>query len=101
MRRALGGVVAMGPEVAAILDRIAADDVALHAADLELVRLQDLGNDAAADSALRVLDHLRIGNLVVLAPLVAMVMGEHGFAVLFAHETRYLPAALFIETDET
>ena len=53
MRRARGGVVAMGREMAAVLRIVAGDDVAFHPRHLELMDLGDLGHDAAEEAGLQ------------------------------------------------
>src|SRR5262249_28425446 len=52
VRRAFGRVVAMGTEMAAVLGRVARDNVAFHAGRLEIVNLEQLGNDPSFDPAL-------------------------------------------------
>src|SRR6185312_5561865 len=52
MRRTLGGVVAMGVEMAVLVGGVAGDDEALHAGDVELMGLGDLRHDAAQHAGL-------------------------------------------------
>src|SRR5262249_40822141 len=100
MRRALGRVVPMGPKVRLILRGIARHDVALHARDLELMHLEYLWNDAPREARLYLLDHLLIGNGVVAAPFMCVIVHRDGLAVDLAHEARLHAAMGFVELDE-
>ena len=100
MRGARGGVVAVGAKMAAVLGRIAADDVALHAVRHEAVRLEDFRRHAAADAALDRPDQFRIFDLGVLAALVRGVVHRDGAAVDLAHEAGFLAAAGFVMRDQ-
>src|SRR4029077_2680667 len=61
MRPTLGGVVAVRREMSTVFNRIAADDIALHAADVEPMDLQNFGRDATGHTRLDLLDHPGIG----------------------------------------
>ena len=84
----------------ALLGRIAGDDVALHAGRLELMHLQDLGNDAPLDARLRLLDQVGILDDVVLAALVGTILQRHGLSLDVAHEAGFLAAVLLVEADQ-
>src|SRR5215210_3216763 len=94
------GVVAMCPEVAAVLCRVAGDDVALHPRYSELVNLQDFGNDPPLDTGLGLLYHIRVRDDVILTNLVIAILHAHGLAVDLTHEAA-LPAPVgLVEADQ-
>src|SRR5829696_2881311 len=66
------GVVAMCPEVAAVLCRVAGDDLALHPRYSELVDLQDFGNHPPLDAGPGLLDHVRLLDCVILTDLCSL-----------------------------
>src|SRR5687767_12956193 len=97
MRRALGRVVPVHPEVPALLGGVAGDQEALHARDLERKRLLDLRHDAAPEAVLenagelRVLD-VPVADVPVAPDLVAGVLDLDRPAVDVAHEAARAPA---------
>src|SRR6185369_3849892 len=100
MGRAGGGVIAMRAKMRFILRRIAGDDIALHAGDVELVDLRDLRIDPPLDAPLRLDDDLPILDIDILAPLMAVVMYGDGLAADLAHEAGFGAALSFIEGNQ-
>src|SRR5215211_268961 len=72
------GVVAMCPEVAAVLCRVAGDDLALHPRYSELVDLQDFGNHPPLDAGPGLLDHVRLLDCVILTDLCSLGSARTG-----------------------
>src|SRR5215204_1183075 len=91
-------VVAMCPEVAAVLCRVAGDDVALHPRYSELVNLQDFGNDPPPDTGLGLLDQVRVRDDVILTDLVIAILHADGLAVDLTHEAALLASMGLVET---
>jgi hypothetical protein len=100
MRRALGGVIAVRAEMAAVLGRIAANDVALHACGVEGIDLEDLRPDAAQDPDLRLADHLGVFDAVIRAALAPVVVHLDRLAFDVAHEAGFLAAVLVVQADQ-
>src|SRR5215475_13488310 len=94
------GVVAMRPEVPAILGGIARNDMALDERRLELVHLADLWHDATLDETLRPIDDLGVDDVVVAAPLVIVAVDDDRLAVDLLHEARFGAAMLLVQRDE-
>jgi hypothetical protein len=86
--------------MAAALGVVAGHEVALHAGDPELKGLLDRRHDPALNPlADRLADRLVL-DVVVGAPLEALVEHRYGLAVDLAHEARILAAVALVELDQ-